>query len=443
MREIALELLMRIEKEGGFSHLLIANAIGRHPMDHRDETLMTEIVYGTTERKITLDYYLKDYIKQPKKMEDWVRMLLRMSAYQFIYLDKVPSFAVINESVNIAKKKGHRGTASFVNGVLRAMDRQGWKSLDDIKDPIQKLSLETSHPEWLVKRWQDQFGEQTAAAICRENVTRNPLAVRVNRQKTDRETVLDKLEAAGIEARPARVLEEAIMIEKGNVFKTGLLDEGLITIQDTSSMLAAKAVEAAPDMEVLDTCSAPGGKATFLGEIMENTGRIHAHDLHQNKIKLIKKHADRLGLTNIDAQAMDARKLQTIYEDESFDRVLVDAPCSGFGVIRSKPDIKYQKQEKDIFQLKTVQRAILDQVAPLVKIGGKLIYSTCTIEKEENEWQIKEFLERYPQYQIDDTFLEEMKPLKRGEISAYGYQLFPQSFHSDGFFITRLVKLSA
>lgn len=443
VRETALDLLVRIDKQGGFSHLLISDAIKKQRIDARDETLLTEIVYGTTERKITLDFYLEAYIKKQKKMSDWVRTLLRMSVYQFAYLDKVPAFAIINEAVNIAKKRGHQGIASFVNGVLRNIDRNGLKSTADITDPVEQISIETSHPVWLVKRWADYYGIETAAAICKENMKRKSLSIRVNQLKTDRHTLLERLDDAGIEAVPSSILEEAVILEKGNIFKTDLLDSGEATVQDISSMLAAKAVEAEPGMKVLDACSAPGGKTTYIGEAMQQEGDIYAYDLHENKLNLIKKSAHRLGINNVNVQAQDARTLQTVHEAETFDRILVDAPCSGFGVIRSKPDIKYQKTEKDILQLKQVQHDILNQVAPLVKTSGKIVYSTCTIEKEENEWQVKAFLEKNEGFVVDETFLTEMKGMDEVHLTEYGVQILPQSFHSDGFFITRLVKRSS
>lgn len=440
VRETALDLLVRIDKQGGFSHLLINNAIEKQQIKARDEALLTELVYGTIEWKMTLDYYLKDYIKKQKKMDHWVKMLLRMSVYQFAYLNKIPPFAIIHEAVNIAKTRGHKGIASFINGVLRNIDRNGLKDTANIKDPIERISIETSHPAWLVQRWSEYYGIETTSAICKENLERKLLSVRVNQLKTNKEMLHNQLNELGITASPSSWLEEGLMIEQGNILKTDLLESGEVTVQDTSSMLAAKAVEAKPGMIVLDTCSAPGGKTTFLGEVMQGKGDIYAYDLHQNKLNLIKKSASRLGISNIHTEAKDARTLQSVHEAETFDRILIDAPCSGFGVIRSKPDIKYQKTEKDIVQLKQVQHDILNHVAPLVKTGGKIVYSTCTIEKEENEWQVKAFLNKNKQFVVDDTFLKEMRRMEIGHLTEYGVQIFPQSLHSDGFFITRLVK---
>lgn len=442
VRKVALEVLLRVEKEGGFSHLLLSQAMKKTEVASIDEGLLTEIVYGTMERKLTLDFYLAPFIKKQKDMEVWVRMLLRMSLFQIEYLDKVPTYAVIHEAVEIAKKKGHRGIASFVNGVLRSVQRQGVPSLSTIEDPVERLAIKTSHPLWLVKRWIDTYGFDTTTEICETNVKKKPMFVRVNPLKATREKVLSMLEEERIEAIPSPLLDEAIIIRKGNILKTDLLTNGYVTVQDESSMLAASCVQVEENMQVLDACSAPGGKSTFIAEKMNNTGTVYAHDLHKNKIKLVTGHAERLGLSNIVAQANDAREMQTVYEKAFFDRILVDAPCSGFGVIRSKPDIKYNKQPADIERLQSVQLDILQEVAPLLKKDGKLIYSTCTIEESENIQVVQQFLQANRTFKVDETWLDELQQdmYERACVTEYGVQLFPQTFNSDGFFMTRLVK---
>lgn len=441
VRETALELLIRIEKEGGFSHLLISDAMNKSLLDEKDEGLLTEIVYGTMERKLTLDYYLNPFIAKQKKLQLWVVILLRMSVYQMHFLEKVPSYAVINEAVNIAKKKGHKGIASLVNGVLRNIKRQGVRSVDEIEDEFERLSIETSHPMWLIERWTAAYGYEVTKEICATNMKRKKLSLRVNRLKTTREEVIELLAEAGITATLSEVTKYGVIIQEGNVFKTDLVREGLVTVQDESSMLAAEALQVEQDMTVLDTCSAPGGKATFLAEAMGNTGTVYAYDLHRNKLKVISDNTKRLGLTNVIVEAEDARKLPEIHERGRFNRILVDAPCSGFGVIRSKPDIKYNKQLSDIEKLQTVQVDILSNASDLLRESGKLVYSTCTIEQLENEDVIKLFLGDNPDFEVDKVFLEKMTNRfgSVGLVTAYGLQLFPQSIDSDGFFITRIV----
>lgn len=433
---------MRIEKEGGFSHLVVSKAIEQENIKEIDESLLTEIVYGTLENKLRLDYSLAPFIEKQKNLPDWVLMLLRMSLYQLTYLDKVPAYAVINEAVDIAKERGHRGIASLVNGVLRNIKRQGVRDMSDIKDPVERLAIETSHPVWLVQLWVDAYGFETTKTMCQVNKTRKPVSVRVNRLRATREEVIANLAQQGIEGQPSKVVDHGIHIVTGNIMKSNVMAEGYVTVQDASSMLAASFLEVEPGMEVLDTCSAPGGKATYIAEEMHNAGEIHAYDLHKNKLKLVANHAKRLGLTNITVNQQDARNMQQVHEPETFDRILIDAPCTGFGVIRSKPDITYNKSLADIKRLQAIQLTILEEVAPLLKKNGKLVYSTCTINPIENEEVIQQFLQSHPTFEVESVFLTEINtPLfAEAKVSDYGVQLFPQTFNSDGFFMTRLIR---
>lgn len=442
VRTVALDILIRIEKEGGFSHLLISQVLDQNLLSEKDENLLTEIVYGAMERKITLDYYLEPFIKSQKKLADWVHMLLRMSVFQLEFLDHVPAYAVINEAVEIAKQKGHKGISSLVNGVLRNIQRKGVPNIDEINDRTKRLAVKTSHPEWLVARWIQLYGFEITKQMCETNVTKKSVNIRINHLKTNREQVLSVLEKVGIEASISPYVKDSIIIHKGNILKTSLVQEGYVTIQDQSSMLASQLLQPEPNMTVLDACSAPGGKATYIGELMDNKGTIYAYDLHKNKVNLIKKNANRLGLTNITVGQNDARKLQEVHQAASFDRILIDAPCSGFGVIRSKPDIKYNKSMEDIKKLQSVQISILNEVAPLLKKEGKLVYSTCTVDVMENEEVIKSFLNHHRDYEVDEQFLREINMLtfKNARVTEYGLQLFPQTIQSDGFFITRLTR---
>lgn len=442
IRHIALDLLLRIEKQGSFSHLLISNTLQKKKLTNVDEKLLTELVYGTLERKLTLDYYLEHFVQKRKKIEDWVWMLLRLSVFQIVYLEKVPEYAIINEAVEIAKKRGHKGVTSFVNGVLRNVVRNGVPDFSTIENPLKRLAIETSHPEWLIERWVTQFGFDVTEKMCKANLERKPVSIRVNRIRMTRDELIDKLQNQGISATFSKYTNDGIIIQDGNVLKTDYIDKGYATIQDQSSMLAVLSLQIEPNMKVLDTCSAPGGKATYIGELMNNTGEIYAYDLHQNKTKLIEKNAERLGLTNIKVGQHDARKLQSTHPEKSFDRILIDAPCSGLGVIRTKPDIKYEKELKDIEKLHEVQFSILEHVAPLLKDDGKLIYSTCTVEKLENDEVIKKFLNNNEHFEVDQTFLNEMKQIAIEDIaiSEFGVQIFPHSINSDGFYISRIVR---
>ncbi|HLR72987.1 MAG TPA: 16S rRNA (cytosine(967)-C(5))-methyltransferase RsmB [Pseudogracilibacillus sp.] len=442
VRYVALHILMRIEKEGGFSHLLISQAIEQHNIKEIDEKLLTEIVYGTMERKLTLDYYLSPFIQQQKKLTDWVHMLLRMSVFQLVYLDKVPAYAIINEAVEIAKFKGHRGIASLVNGVLRNVKRKGVPNTKDIKDDLERVAIETSHPLWLVKFWKDTYGFEETKQMCITNRKRKAISVRVNRLKMTKEDMINVLASQEITGIPSSLDKHAIIIEEGNIIQSNVISEGKVTIQDISSMLAAQLLQVQDDHVVLDTCSAPGGKTTYLAEAMHNTGEIKAYDLHENKLRLINNHAERLGLTNIKTDSYDARQLQERHKPGVFDRILVDAPCTGFGVIRSKPDIIYHKSMDDMYRLQNIQLSILEEVAPLLKNDGKLVYSTCTVNPIENEQVIEQFLNNHSAYEVDQQFLDEINDsiYEQARRTEFGMQIFPHTFNTDGFFITRLVK---
>lgn len=440
LRKTALELLTRIEKENSFSHLLISETIDKSELNIQDENLLVEIVYGTIERKLTLNYYLSPFINQNKKMDAWILTLLQMSVYQMEFLNKVPDYAIINEAVEIAKHKGHRGTGALVNGILRSLQRKGVPNLDSIIDKVKRLSIETSHPEWLVKLWISDYGFETAKNICESNLTRKPMTIRAQILKNDRKDLLNQLANINVEAKESSVTKQGVIIESGNVIKTSILGLGNATIQDESSMLVTETLNTKPGMEVLDCCSAPGGKTTHIAEIMGDKGRIVAHDLHKNKIKLVKNHADRLNLSIIEASPCDARNLTEIHEKESFDRILVDAPCSGLGVIRSKPDIKYNKSFADIEKLQTVQQAILEEAFKLLKKDGQLVYSTCTINILENEHVIEEFLNHHPEVEVDSRFIDNLPQsvLENSRLTDFGIQLFPYTANSDAFFISRL-----
>jgi len=442
LRNTMLDLLLRIEQGSGYSHLLIDHEIKKKQLSEKDKGLLTEVVYGTIQRKLTLDYYLNNFIKTNKKQKPWVQMLLRMSIYQMVFLDKVPAHAVIHEAVEITKQRGHKGVASFVNGVLRNVQRQGVPETSSIKDPIKRLSIETSHPEWMIKKWIEDYGLKTTKDMCRENMERKQVSVRIQPLKISREAAVKQLNVEGFDVEPSSISKQGLIIKKGNIVNSRLFQEGYLTIQDQSSMLVGEMLDARPGMSVLDACSAPGGKTTHLAEKMENKGVVKAHDLHKKKINLVNEKSSQLSLSIIDASQADARVLNTVYDQESFDRILIDAPCSGLGVLKGKPDIKFTKQADDIYQLAKIQLDILKSVAPLLKIGGLLIYSTCTVNHEENESVIQSFLKQHPNYEVDKAFFDTLPDNLKNSLgeTENGLQLFPQTLQTDGFFLTRLRK---
>ncbi|WP_080846495.1 16S rRNA (cytosine(967)-C(5))-methyltransferase RsmB [Cytobacillus gottheilii] len=440
VRETALELLTAIEKNQSYSNLLLNNAINKNELNAKDAALLTEITYGTLQRQMTLDYFLHPFIKNSKKLEGWVIQLLRLTVYQLVYLDKIPDHAALNEAVELAKKRGHKGIAGLVNGVLRNFQRSGVPSLDAIKDPIERISIETSHPIWLVKRWAEQLGLEKTREMCLLNLTAPLQTARVNTVKATREEVLKMLLDEGFEVEESPVLPVAIKCKRGNLARSNAFKEGYLTIQDESSMLAAYALGASQNETILDACAAPGGKSTHIAERMENSGTLVSLDLHEHKVKLISDNASRLGLANIRPKALDSRTVQDHFEAESFDRILLDAPCSGLGVMRRKPDMKYTKKEEDLTNLHNIQLNLLTAAAPLLKKGGILVYSTCTIDKEENEKTLEAFLQKHQDFEADAALKSRMPEAIKPLVTDFELQILPQDIGSDGFYIACLRK---
>lgn len=441
LRKTALEILVRVGEKGGFSNVLIDNAIKKNSFSTKDEGLLTEIIYGTLKRQMTLEFYLAPFIGN-KKVEPWVKWLLYMSVYQMVYLDKVPDHAIIHESVEISKIKGHKGISSFVNGILRNIQRKGLPDVNEIEDPVKRIAIGTSHPEWLINRWVDMYGESITEQMAVSNLEHKPMSVRIQPLKITRKEAIEQLEEEGYQVVPSSFSNQGLVIEEGNILKSKLFRSGFLTVQDQSSMLVAESMDLKPGFTVLDACSAPGGKTTHIAEKMNNQGEIFAYDLHAKKINLVREKAEELNLSIIKAEQADARNLPDFHRKEKFDRILLDAPCSGLGVLRGKPDIKYNKHEKDIEALAGIQLELLNSVSSLLKKGGKLVYSTCTVDKQENERLIEKFITEHPDFRVEREFIEELpKKVQQSEgAGKWGLQLFPHQFGTDGFFLTRLVK---
>lgn len=436
VRDAALSILMEINKNQAYSNLLLHRTIEKYQIQPKDRALLTELTYGTLQHRMTLDYYLEPFVRG--KLDDWVRELLRMSLYQIVYLTKIPPHAVVHEAVEIAKRRGHKRIAPTVNGILRSVLREGIRSLDEIKDPVERISIETSHPKWLIQRWIKLYGEQATREMATHNNIPANMSFRVNEAKTDVDSVRTALENEKIHVRQSEVVSEALFSESGNPASTNVYKDGLITIQDESSMLPVQALDVAPHMKVLDMCAAPGGKTTHIAEKMNDQGEVYAHDIHEHKIKLIEKNSERLGLSSIQAKSGDSRKLLELYEKESFDRILVDAPCSGFGVIRRKPEIKYNKQASDITGLLKIQSELLHTAEQLIKPNGIIVYSTCTVEYDENRGMVEKFLKDHSSMELIP--LPNLQHNEKLVIQDDTLQVLPQHFSGDGFFVAAFQK---
>lgn len=378
-----------------------------------------------------------------QKQTPWIRNILRLGVYQILYMDRVPPPAAINEAANQARRFGHPGAVKFVNGVLRNILRRSGKinfpSLD--KDPVGHISLKYSHPGWLVERWIAQMGVEETISLCLANNRPAPNAVRVNTLKTTREDLMDLLDREGVKAVKTGYSPDGLILEGVRGLR-GFppFEEGLFQVQDESSMLVGHAVSPEPGSLVLDVAGAPGGKTTHLAQMMGDRGTVIATDIHPHKLKLIEDNCSRLGITCVRPVKADARNLAGDYAGKA-DYVLLDAPCSGTGVIRRKPDSRWRKEPGQLPGITTLQREMLESVSRCLKPGGVLVYSTCSVLPEENDEQVERFLGEHPDFRGEDLGNYLPKGLGEKEDLARGFvQLYPHRHGTDGFFIARMVK---
>lgn len=428
VRELAFETIQSILNEGAYSNIEINHVLTQNPMSSADKGLFTELIYGTIKRKLTLDFYLKPFIQT--RVKGWVRQLLWMSLYQYIYLDKIPNHAIINETVNIAKRRGGMHNGNIVNAILRNIFRSELPNLDEIKNINQRMSIEYSIPKWIIDHWVTHYGVDKTKSIAENLLQSSQTTVRANLTKDSLENIKSMLESEHYHVKQDEEISRCLHVTGEPIINSQAFQKGYISIQDKSSMFVAELAELNKTDIVLDACSAPGGKACHMAEIMFPNGHVDASDIHQHKIKLINQNIKKLGLINIKAFKHDA----TSKYDKMYDKILVDAPCSGLGVLRHKPEIKYVQSQEEIQSLVQLQLSILENVKQNVKPGGTIIYSTCTIEQMENENVIYTFLK-----QNKDFEFELFKSPINGELTKT-LQILPQDFNSDGFFITKIKR---
>jgi 16S rRNA (cytosine967-C5)-methyltransferase len=444
-REWALHILLQYEQNQAYSNLLLHQSLEQSQLSTSDKRLVTELVYGCIQRMNTLDWVINQLVtKGIESLQPWVRQVLRLGIYQLKFLDRIPERAAVHETVKLAKQKGHKGVAGLVNGVLRSYlrNREKWQLPSD-PTTIQEMALAYSHPKSLVKRFVKWFGQEDAKKIMQTYLQPPKVAMRVNRLKIDRTAFQEKWEESEAgQLAPSAMVENGVILDRGgNPANSPLFQQGYCTIQDESSMLVAHIVDPKPGQHVLDACAAPGGKTTHIAELMGNQGRIVACDIHVHKIGLIASNCERLGIDIVETHPVDARKLPREWE-ESFDAILLDAPCSGLGVIRRKPDIKWNKELAKVDSLLQLQRELLQSVSLLLKPGGVLVYSTCTLDPRENQEQVEQFLHTHPQFTLDSQLIERLPgAVKERALLGEGWvQILPHHFGSDGFFIARLLK---
>ncbi|GEK28088.1 16S rRNA (cytosine(967)-C(5))-methyltransferase RsmB [Furfurilactobacillus siliginis] len=434
-RLLALDVLTTVS-EGGYSNLALNGAINDSALSQRDAALCTEIVYGVLQHQLLLDFWLRPHLKRPDRVKPWVKTLLQTAVYQMEFLDKVPTRAIFDETINIAKERGHEGIRRFVTAILHTLQREGVADVATVKDPLTRQSIKYSVPMPWIQRLRKEVGDDKTHTIL-ESINR-PAAqsVRVNPAAGERDTILAQLAADGLKWSDSEVAGDGLRITAGHPASSSAFKQGLITIQDESAMLPVEALQVSGGMQVLDACAAPGGKTTQLAAQLDADagGLVTALDLHEHKIGLINMNAKRLHVANrIAAEQMDARKVDTHFAAESFDRVLVDAPCSGLGLLRRKPEIRYAKTLADSAQLQEIQLSILASVAPTVKKNGILVYSTCTILNQENADVATAFIEQHPDFEaIKVQTTRNLKP----ERTTPWLTIYPDDYDSDGFFIS-------
>ncbi|MDR5658320.1 16S rRNA (cytosine(967)-C(5))-methyltransferase RsmB [Serpentinicella sp. ANB-PHB4] len=438
-REIALNIVYEIESKKAFSNLLINKKLKGKNATAIDRNFITEIVYGTLENLIYIDYIITQFSSvKINKINLWTLSILRLGIYQIMFLDKVPDFAAVNESVNLSKKYNKR-TSGFINAILRNIIRNKENiTLPDKKKDIEKyLMVKYSHPQWMVQRFLKYFDKDFTEELLKANNERPDLYIRVNTLKISIEECIGKLEGKGLKVTKCPLIKEAVIIRGINkIEEMEEYREGYIHIQDFGSMLVSKALEPKESDFIIDMCCAPGGKTTHIAQLMNNKGKILARDIYDHKLKLVEDNSSRLGVKIIHTQKFDGMKQDDTLIEKA-DKVLVDAPCSGLGIIRRKPEIKYRKTPDDINELMKMQFEILKNAAIYLKPGGELLYSTCTIDPNENDKVISKFLEQNKNFEIVD--IESSLGLSYKGIGTI--QLYPNIHHTDGFFIAKLKKI--
>lgn len=439
-REVVLEILTDVLESDKFSHIVVRETLKKYKdFDKTNRGFITKISEGTIENLIKIDYVIDQFSKvKTEKMKPFIRNLLRMSVYQLLYLDSVPDSAVCNEAVKIAEKHGFIPLKGFVNGVLRNIAR----NLETIEYPngktdmIRAYSVQYSMPEWILRLWFEDYGKETLEIILNGFREYRPLSVRCNHSKISKKEIIASLTAQNITVKQSSLLDEALFLsDYDNIDSIEAHQKGYILVQDISSMLVGRAAFPKRGNTVIDVCAAPGGKSIHIADLLNGTGRVEARDISEYKINLIKENIERTGFKNIEAQIKDAAVFDSDSEAKA-DILIADLPCSGLGVLNKKTDLKYKVQPESLNELALLQRKILKQVQSYVKPGGALIFSTCTINKKENEENMEWFIKNFP-FQLE-SLNDNIPTGFWNETSDKGYiQLYPGVKETDGFFIAR------
>lgn len=433
-RQTALQALLRVENDTSYSNITLDLLLSKSSLSGRDTALATNIFYGVIEKKLLLDYNLSLFSKQPiNKLDTTVLMILRIGMYQIFFMDKIPNSAAVNESVKMCKDNNLYSASSYVNGILRAAIRSGeLKYPDRRKSKNKYLSIKYSCPEKIIKLWRESYGDENTIGILESLEGRPPLTARVNTTKITADDLKKSFEQGGISVKDSEILKNTLLLENtGSVERLSQYKDGLFHIQDMASQICCELLRPEENHTVIDACSAPGGKTFTLAEIMNNKGKIISGDLYKSRLNLVNDGAKRLSLDIISTKDFDAAKVDNLPEA---DRVLCDVPCSGLGIIRRKPELRY-KNNLGLDTLPNLQYLILCNCSRFVKKGGLIIYSTCTLNPMENNMNVRRFLDEHNDFEPVKINLP--KNIKRGfEENSNELTLFPHINNTDGFFIS-------
>lgn len=430
-RQAAFEALLKIHKDGAYSNLVLENLFRENPeFDERDRAFITNLVYGSLDRLILIDYNLSLYLNQPsKKLKPELHTVLVMGAYQIFFMDKVPNHAAVSESVKLAKDNKSSFAASLVNAVLRRVADNGLKIPDTDENTAEYLSIRYSCPQWIVESWIEDYGFENAASLAERALDPAPVTIRANTVRTTAEELMWKLAEEGVVSEISGDLPDALILtEPGAVEKLSSYTGGLFHVQDLSSQYCCKALDPRPGERIFDMCAAPGGKTFTIAEMMNDEGTVMAFDIYQSRVDLVKNGAGRLGLKSVSSYFSDACEYNPGYG--TADRILCDVPCSGLGIIRRKPEIRY-KNKSEIDKLPELQYRILCNAVKYLNPGGRIVYSTCTLRRAENDEICDRFLSEHPDFEIADYL---------GGTEKYSaddrYMTFMPHIHgTDGFFV--------
>lgn len=441
-RQAACETLLRIRKEGGFADRLIDNELSRGLLSGPDRGLYAELVFGVLRRQGTLDHILQQLLEKPMiDLDPLALVILRIGLYQLTCLDRIPESAAVNESVNLAKLITP-GTSGLINAVLRNyLRRRDSISFPDIgTKPAAAIAALHSQPEWLVEQWLEQLGVNETRQLAEASSQQPPLTLRVNTLRSDRDELLREFQAQGIEATPCRFSSVGIALAgRHTISALPGFEAGLFAVQDEASQLAGQLLGAEPGERIWDACCAPGGKSCHIAQQMDDRGELVATDISRSKLTLVQDSARRLEINCISTAVADLHQPDT-FPDGYFDRILLDAPCTGLGVIRRNPEAKWRLFSGDITRLAAVQKTLLKNAAVRLKPGGTLLYSTCSTSEAENELVVEDFLLHHPEFVLEK--LNDLFPSWGDLIAFYGmFRAWPHRHGMDGFFAARIKRL--